>query len=72
MSDFRQLHPQRPSRYGQSVTFAPPPGAYSPKSLQWKCAGMRGTIVASGGDDYAMVLIGNRKVLCNTAYLVEN
>lgn len=56
---------------GKSVTFNPPPGAYSQRSKQAKCAGQRGSIIGFMGDGYANILFNRMACLCNLSYCEE-
>lgn len=53
---------------GKSVTFNPPPGAYSLGCRQSQCSGQRGSIISFQGDSYATIRFNRMDCLCNLAY----
>jgi hypothetical protein len=64
------LRPERQYYPGERIIFRPPPGAYSPVSLQRKLAGQSATVRRMSGDDYLIADFESRHgVLLNAAFV---
>lgn len=63
----------RPERYfnpGERIVFNPPPGAYSPVSLQRKLAGQSAIVRRMASDDYVVADFESRHgVLLNASFV---
>lgn len=58
--DLSQALPaERTFKPGQQVRWSPPPGAYSPKSMQALAAGQCGTVERVYNDSYLIAAIGS-------------
>ena len=66
----KALRPERHFNPGERIVFRPPPGAYSPVSLQRKLAGQSATVRRMSGDDYLIADFESRHgVLLNAAFV---
>jgi hypothetical protein len=64
------LRPERHFNPGDRIVFNPPPGAYSPVSLQRKLAGQSATVRRMSGDDYLVADFESRHgVLLNASFV---
>lgn len=64
------LKPERHFNPGERIVFNPPPGAYSPVSLQRKLAGQTAVVRRMSGDDYLIADFESRScVLLNSSFV---
>jgi hypothetical protein len=64
------LTPERSFKPGERIVFNPPPGAYSPVSLQRKLAGQSATVRRMANDDYVIADFESRHgVLLNSCFV---
>lgn len=66
------LPAQRVFKVGQQIRWNPPPGAYSPRSMQALAAGQTGTIERIYNESYLLATIASwAGVLLNVDYVEE-
>ena len=64
------LRPERHFNPGERIVFKPPPGAYSPASLQRKLAGQTAIVRRMASDDYLIADFESRpSVLLNLSFV---
>ena len=64
------LRPERHFNPGERIIFNPPPGAYSPVSLQRQLAGKTAIVRRMAGDDYLIADFESRLgVLLNASFV---
>lgn len=64
------LKPERHFNPGERIIFNPPPGAYSPVSLQRQLAGQPATVRRMASDDYLVADFESRHgVLLNASFV---
>jgi hypothetical protein len=66
------LQPERHFNPGQRIIFNPPPGAYSPVSLQRKLAGQSAAVRRMANDDYVIADFESRLGVLINASFVEH
>jgi hypothetical protein len=66
------LQPERHFNPGERIVFRPPPGAYSPVSLQRQLAGQTAVVRRMSGDDYLIADFESRHGVLLNASFVES